>query len=71
MSNMTGGEAGNDKDLASESSFGSSAVCYGGDSMVDIGVCLVFKLKTALKTSVVPSKLTTLLISQVARTSPA
>ena len=34
MSDTTGGEAGDDEDSASESSFGSSAVCYGGDLMV-------------------------------------
>ena len=34
MSDTTGGEAGDDEDSASESSFGFLAVCCGGDSMM-------------------------------------
>ena len=34
MSDTTGGKAGDDEDSPSESSFGSSVLCCGGDSVV-------------------------------------
>ena len=74
MSDTTGGEAGNDEDSASESSFGSWTPLFGCLRLAGIG--LVFKLNTTRKTtwSNVPiryCKSTTLLIAQVAWTSPA
>ena len=57
MSETTGGEAYDDEvsGSASGSSFGSSAVCCGGDSTVSAWFSNL-KLKTTLKTSLVPNR---------------